>query len=155
MSSDDLNRLLNESGVSPTWQSALMKVGLAVAKAVAPQVFALLEKLVVTGSLALIKRLENALLPGNTPDVALDIVRGIEKDHGDDAPLVDRWTGPFRAEMAAAAIRAWMVSKGGKPDTALVNQVLEEVVGRLRVEQDAANRKLAQAPEMVGDASKG
>lgn len=154
MSSEDLNRLLNETGVSTTWQSALTKVALAVVKAVAPQVLALLEKLVTTGSLALIKRLNAAFVPAAAPDVALDIVRGIEKDHGDDAPLTDRWTSTFRAEMAAAAIRAWMVTQGGKPDTALVNQVLEEAVARLRIEQDEINRKLAQEPEKIGDVSK-
>lgn len=138
-----LNDVLAEGGVSGGWQGLVARLAAAVLKAVAPQAIDLLERAVVAGSVTLVKRLADAMVPDAAVDTALDIVRGYEKDHGDDAPPDKRWSGAQRAEFAREALRVWMVRNGGKPDAALVNQTLEEAVGRLRLEQEAANRKLA------------
>lgn len=150
MRSDDLNAILDEAGVASSWQSALAKIGFAIARAVAPQAFALLQRAAVTGSVALVKRLEAAMVPDAAVDEALNIVRGYERDHGDDAPPDHRWPGPQRAEFAREAIRCWMVAQGGSPDAALVNQTMEEALGRLRLEQARINQRLASRGRQNG-----
>lgn len=142
MKADDLNAILAETGVATNWQGALWKLGLAVARVVAPAAFTLLERLLVTGSQALLKRLQDALLPDSTVDTALDIARGIERDHGPGGSM-DLWPGTQRAEYVRDAIRQWMIDQGGNPDDALVNEVVERAVGRLRAEQAKVNEKLA------------
>lgn len=144
--SHDFRRLLAEGGV-PTWQAVLARIGVAIAAVVLPRVLATVERMAIAGSPALLARLEAAGLPASSTDTALAIVRGIERDTGEHA--VDparRMTGPGRAAYARDAIRRWMLAQGGAPDEALVNQVLEEAVGRLRVEQQRITERLRHAP---------
>lgn len=143
MTSTRLNELLTAAGV-PTWQAMVGRVGVAVLTAVAPQLLGLLERIAVAGSLALLKRLEDALVPEAAVDVALAIVRGYERDHGETAPVADRWPSAQRAEFAREAIGAWMRAEGGVPDLALINATLEEAVSRLRLEQTAAAKRLTE-----------
>lgn len=150
MRSDDLNAILGEAGVASSWQAALAKVGVAVAKVVAPQLFAFVERVAVAGSVSLMQRLEAAMLPDEAVDEALAIVRGYERDHGENAPPDQRWPGTQRAEFAREAIRCWMVAQGGSPDAALVNQTMEEALGRLRLEQARINQRLASQGRQNG-----
>lgn len=143
MKSDDLNALINEAGIAPTWQAALGRLGFAIAKAVAPQVFALVERLAVSGATSLVTRLAQATAPAETPDYALSIVRGIERMHGPGAPLDQQWPGAQRAEYARDAIKQWLLDSGANPDDALLGQIVETAVGKLRVEQAAIGKAAA------------
>lgn len=139
---EKLNQVLEEAGIAASWQGALTKIGLKLAAKFAPELFVLLERMAIAGAAALLRRMKDALMPDDSPDVALDIVRGIERKHGENGEE-EVWTSAFRREMAAEAIRRWAMKQGASPDDALVNQLLEGAVGRLRAEQAAANQRLS------------
>jgi hypothetical protein len=140
MKSDDLNALLNEAGVG-SWQAALGSIGVAVVKAVAPQLLDALQRLAVTGAVALVQRMQAALMPQDSPDYALRIVEGIERDHGPGGSM-ELWPGPQRAEYARDAIRQWAIDQGAAPDDAMVNMLVEGAVNRLKAKQTAAAKAL-------------
>lgn len=129
MTRAQLDALMPE-GVGP-FQAWLIQLGLALAVRLAPSLL----DLVTVGAVALLARLKDAMVPAAVVDTALDIARGLERDHGPGAPLADQWPGSQRAEYTRNAIEQWMRDRGGNPDTALVNQVVEAAVGRLRAEQ--------------------
>lgn len=140
MTSRDLDEWLAAAG-QPKWQTFLGQLAVRAAVRLAPQLL----DLVTVGGVALLTRLREALVAPESVDTALDIARGIERDHGPGAPAEAQWPGAQRAEFVRDAIRQWMVDRGGAPDSALVNQVTEAAVGRLRAEQAAADRASAAA----------
>jgi hypothetical protein len=148
-----LNELLRANGFD-TWQGMVVALGLRIAAAVAPQAMVLLERLLIAGAGALLTRLATALAPADAPDYCLQIVEGIEKMHGPGAPPADQWSGVQRAEWARDAIRQYLHNSGANPDDALVNELLERSVSRMRVKQEAAAKRAAgnvDLPDLLED----
>lgn len=138
-----MRRMLDDAGV-PRWQAVLARMAAAVAAVLVPQAVAAVERVAIAGSQALLARLEAAGLPPTATDTALDIVRGIERAHGEGEAPDRQWPSAMRAEHARASIGAWMRAEGGAPDAALINQTMEEAVARLRLEHAAVHERLRQ-----------